>query len=335
MHAARRLPLLALLLIAPVALATSAEYLSRDDSLSFIDEMVDRHRFDREALRDLFGGIVKRDHLFELMERPAEKKPWYQYRPIFVTEARAQAGVEFWERHREWLEKAEARYGVPAQMIVAIIGVETRYGGYTGREPVLDTLATFAFDYPKRARFFRRELEQYLLLTREESIDPREPKGSYAGAMGMPQFISSSYRHYAVDFDGDGTRDLFDSPADVIGSVANYFARHGWRPGEPVLRPARVRGEGWRELSTGLEPRYTLAELERHGVTNAGDPVGSDEKLSFLALETEDGHRFMLGLKNFYVITRYNRSALYAMATWELSELVQRLRVQRAAHDAP
>jgi membrane-bound lytic murein transglycosylase B len=302
-----------------------AEYLTRQDSLDFIEKMVQTHGFDRGELTEMFRGVVKRDELFELMERPAEKKPWYQYRPIFVTEGRASAGSDFWKKNEVWLERAQAEFGVPPEIIVAIIGVETRYGSYTGKQPVFDTLVTFAFDYPKRARFFQRELEQFLLLAREEGIDPREPTGSYAGAMGMPQFIASSYRAYAIDFDGDGRRDLWHSPADVIGSVANYFARHGWRNGGEVLRPASVEGSAWRALEGGLRPRYTLAEMERVGVRNTGESVPPDTEVTLIALEFEDGERHVLGLHNFYVITRYNHSELYAMAAWELSQLVRRM----------
>lgn len=317
--------------LAPQAFATQsgdspgAEYLSRQDSLGFIEQMVSKHGFDRKELDELFAAVVKRDELFELMERPAEKKPWYQYRPIFVTESRARAGLDFWKENRVWFDKAQAEFGVPPEMILAIIGVETRYGSYTGKQPVFDTLVTFAFDYPKRANFFRRQLEEFLLLTREEGMDPRQPNGSYAGAMGMPQFIASSYRAYAIDFDGDGRRDLWNSPADVIGSVANYFARHGWRDGGEVIRPASVEGTAWRAIEGGLRPRYTLAELERLGVRNSGEQVPPDTEATLIALELENGERHVLGLHNFYVITRYNHSELYAMAAWELSQLLRHM----------
>ena len=217
-----------------------SEYLTRTDSLAFIDEMVKKHKFNRSHLIEMFRHVKKLEHLFEIMDRPAEAKPWHDYRPIFVTDKRAKLGVKFWQKNARVLRRAEKKYGVPAEIIVAIIGVETRYGGYTGREPVLDVLTSFAFDYPKRAKFFRKELEQFLLLTRDEGIDPHKPTGSYAGAMGMPQFISSSYRMYAVDFNNDGVRDLWESKDDVIGSVANYFSRHGWKKGGNVVLLTRA-----------------------------------------------------------------------------------------------
>jgi membrane-bound lytic murein transglycosylase B len=268
---------------------------------------------------DLLGQARFRSDIIEAMRRPAEAKPWYKYRPIFVTMARTRAGVQFWRSNEALLERAEREYGVAPEIIVAIIGVETRYGGYTGKHRVLDALSTLAFGYPKRAPFFRKQLEEFLLLTREEEVDPLKAKGSYAGAMGMPQFIPSSYREYAVDFDADGKRDLWNSTADAIGSVANYFRRHGWRDGEQVTLKARVRQRPDDALAeAGLKPSLPMQRLAGMGVEVKDSPPG-DTLVSLVRLENRNGEEYWLGLQNFYVITRYNHSALYAMAVYQLS----------------
>ncbi|MBL4762772.1 MAG: lytic murein transglycosylase B [Gammaproteobacteria bacterium] len=305
-----------------------SEYLTRPDSLAFIDEMVKKHKFQRAHLMEMFRRVNKLDRLFEIMNRPAEAKPWHDYRPIFVTDKRAKLGVTFWQENAHILKRAEKKYGVPAEIIVAIIGVETRYGGYTGRDPVLDVLTSFAFDYPKRAKFFRKELEQFLLLTREEGIDPHKPMGSYAGAMGMPQFISSSYRMYAVDFDNDGVRDLWESNEDVIGSVANYFSRHGWRKGAEVILPVPAKSHLKAEqLNTRLKPAFSRKQLSRAGIAaSLTSQLDKNEKVSLIALQQADGMEYVLGRHNFYVITRYNHSPLYAMAVYQLSQRIKTFR---------
>lgn len=308
--------------------ADTGEYLTRQDSLNFIDEMVKKHQFQRADLMEIFRRVNKLERLFEIMNRPAEGKPWHDYRPIFVTNKRAKLGVRFWQKNADILKRAEQKYGVPAEIIVAIIGVETRYGSYTGKNPVLDVLASFAFDYPKRAKFFRKELEQFLLLTREEGIDPHKPTGSYAGAMGMPQFISSSYRMYSVDFDNDGVRDLWESNEDVIGSVANYFARHGWRKDAEVILPvpATSRLQAG-QLHTRLKPAFNREQLSKAGVpASLTNQLGKNEKVSLIALQQADGMEYLLGRHNFYVITRYNHSPLYAMAVYQLSQRIKAFR---------
>ena len=218
---------------------------------------------------------------------------------------------------------AEQQYGVPPLVIVAIIGVETRYGANLGKHRVIDALKTLGFGYPKRADFFREELEQYLLMAREEALDPLKPLGSYAGAMGKPQFIASSFRRYAVDFDGDGRRDLWDSDADAIGSVANYLAEHAWRHGDPVAQ--RVTGDETTLESLadgGSKPDHQLADLARLGVNfTAGEPK---RMARLIGLEQEKGNEYWLGFDNFYVITRYNHSNLYAMAVHQLSEAIRK-----------
>lgn len=315
-----------LLLSAGLGLSTLACAATFDEQEvnRFIEDMVERHAFEDEYLQELFEAAELREDILEAISRPAEAKPWYEYQPIFITRSRIQGGVEFWREHADVLERAEAEYGVPAEIIVAIIGVETRYGRHAGRYRVLDSLSTLAFAYPPRSEFFRSELEHYLLMTREESMDPRELLGSYAGAMGKPQFISSSFRSYAVDFDNDGRRDLWNNTADAIGSVANYFRRHGWRAGQPIVQPARLADDADEQalLSGGIKPRMTLAELQGAGVEPKGK-APEDIKGALFALETRSGDEYWVGWHNFYVISRYNHSKLYSMAVYQLSEAIK------------
>ena len=300
------------------------DYGSHDKARSFIDDMVERHGFDRAELVDLFSQAQRRDDILELMRKPAEKELlWFEYRKIFLTSSRIDGGVTFWKEHADILRRASQEYGVDPQVIVAIIGVETRYGGNTGRHRVLDALSTLAFDYPPRSKFFTGELEQYLLLAREEDIDLLATTGSYAGAMGYGQFIPSSYRHYAVDFSKDGKRDLWNSPQDIIGSVANYFHQHGWKPGAPVATPATVTGNDYHAiLELGYKPNTVLDALRHDGITPVGD-FPDDLVAALIKFDQQDGPEYWLGFNNFYTITRYNRSPLYAMAVYQLSEEIR------------
>ncbi|NOX92141.1 MAG: lytic murein transglycosylase B [Gammaproteobacteria bacterium] len=294
----------------------------RADVQQFIGEMVEKHDFDANKLTTLFGQVELRQKIVDAITRPAEGKPWHQYRPIFVTKTRINEGVTFWNENRETLERAEKEYGVPPEIIVAIIGVETRYGRHKGGYRVMDSLSTLAFEYPKRSKFFRSELEQYLLLAREESIEPLTIKGSYAGAMGKPQFISSSYRNYAIDFDGDGKRDLWNNTVDAIGSVANYFKRHKWQPGGPVVVPAVVGSNHIQVLvKKGYKPHSTIAELRKRGAT-AKSKLDLNAMGALLELKTLAGREHWIVLDNFYVITRYNHSPLYAMAVYQLGQAI-------------
>jgi membrane-bound lytic murein transglycosylase B len=265
------------------------------------------------------------------MSKPAEKRlQWYEYRKIFLTQSRIDGGVEFWHRNADALRDAARVFGVAPQIIIAIIGVETRYGSNTGRHRVIDALSTLAFDYPARSPFFTSELEQYLLLGREEKIDLLATTGSYAGAMGYSQFIPSSYREYAVDFDGDGRRDLWHSPRDIIASVANYFHLHGWQAGQPVAVPAKVQttaGKLQSILDLGYEPRTTLGALRADGITPQRK-YPDDQQAALLRYEQENGPEYWLGFPNFYVITRYNHSPLYAMAVYQLSEEIRSAHAQ-------
>jgi membrane-bound lytic murein transglycosylase B len=287
--------------------------------------MAARHQFNKAELNRVFSQARRRDDILELMSKPAEKElAWFEYRKIFLTQSRINGGVAFWRQNADILTKAEQKFGVDAQIIVAIIGVETRYGGNTGRHRVLDALSTLAFDYPPRSKFFRGELEQFLLLAREENIDLLTTQGSYAGAMGYGQFIPSSYRHYAVDFSGDGKRDLWDSPMDIIGSVANYFHKHGWQAGAPVTTRATITGDKFTALlEKGYKPNTLLPAMRTAGITPAMS-LPDDTLASLFKLEQKDGPEYWLGLNNFYVITRYNRSPLYAMAAYQLSEEIRK-----------
>ncbi|UHD18448.1 lytic murein transglycosylase B [Thiocapsa bogorovii] len=291
----------------------------------FAREMVERHGFDSAELRGLLADARYSQTIIDAMDRPYEAKPWRDYRALFVTPERIAGGVAFRHDNAELLARAETDYGVAPQIIVAIIGVETNYGGNVGKHRVIDALTTLGFAYPRRADFFRRELEAFLLLSREEQLDPLQAVGSYAGAMGKPQFISSSYRNDAVDFDGDGRRDLWRSNADVIGSVANYFRQHGWRSGEPVAfavkLPSGVPAGIALVEKTPAPPETTVGALRAVGV-EWDEPPFDDVPASLIRLDGVDDE-YWVGLNNFYAITRYNRSNLYAMAVYQLSEAIR------------
>ncbi|VAW55689.1 Membrane-bound lytic murein transglycosylase B [hydrothermal vent metagenome] len=302
-----------------------ANYAQRADVKQFVNEMVEQHGFDRAYLEAKFAGAKKLENVLESIAKPAEKKlTWKRYRPIFVTNKRAEKGKKFIRDNKAVLERAEKKYGVPVEIIAAIIGVESYYGKHTGKYTIFDSLTTLGFDYPKRSTFFRSELKQFLLLSKEEAIDVNTMTGSYAGAMGMPQFISSSYREYAIDFDGDGKRDLWNSLPDVIGSVANYFSRHGWETGGSVVHQATVKNTSIVREKNSLKPYALLSQLEKQGVAlnKKSESLNLDkkQKATLLYLKGKKGDEYWLGLNNFYVITRYNHSALYAMAVFQLSE---------------
>ena len=312
------------------AQALAADYDGSPQVAEFVEEMTRDYGFASEQLLALFAEVERKQAILDAISRPAEKvKPWKDYRPIFITDARIARGVDFWRQHQAALDKAEAEYGVPAQFIVAIIGVETFYGGNTGSWRVMDALSTLAFDYPPRAPFFRKELREFLMLTREEQVDPISLKGSYAGAMGLPQFMPSSFRAYAVDFDGDGHINIWNNPTDAIGSVASYFKRHGWQAGGQVA--SRVQAGGARideGLTQGLDPVKTVAELRELG-WQAEDALADELPVTAFRLEGAEGDEYWFGLPNFYTITRYNRSVMYAMAVNQLAELLVDARGQR------
>ena len=308
--------------------AQMSEFLARPQVQRFIDEVSARHQVDRAGLAAVLAKAKPQAQVLEAISRPAEAKPWHIYRQIFITPERIAAGVAFWDAHDARLHELAERFGVAPEIIVAILGVETFYGRHMGRFSILDALATLGFDYPPRAVFFQGELEQFLLLIKEEELDAETVQGSYAGAMGLGQFIPSSYRTYAVDQDGDGRRNLWDS-ADALASVANYLSRHGWQADAPVAVPVEVNtadppphGE--------LKPNLTLAALAQAGVKVAM-PLDPETKATLLAFDALKGKEYWLGFENFYVITRYNRSPLYALAVYQLSQAIKEARAQHLA----
>ncbi len=292
---------------------------------AFIGEMVQKHRFEADALRRLLGQAQPRPAILRAISAPATARPWHEFRSRNVDPARINGGVVFWRQHAPTLARASREYGVPEEIIVATIGIETLYGRNTGGFRVLDALTTLAFQYPPRAELFRSQLEEYLLFVRETGFDATKIRGSYAGAIGIPQFLPGSYRRFAVDFDGDGRRDLMGTTADAIGSVANYYKEHGWRAGDPVVVPVETAGSDVDALlNMGIRPQLKVAELRRRGVIPAA-PVEEGAEAALFVVETETGPRYWLGLNNFFVITRYNRSINYALA---VHELAQELRTQ-------
>ncbi len=318
------------LLVAANALAID---LDQPEVRSFIDAMVEKHDFDREQLRDTLGSAEVKQSILDAIARPAEKtKSWAEYREIFLTPERIEAGAEFWAENEDALRQVSESTGVPMEMLVGIIGVETYFGRITGSFRVLDALSTLAFSYPPRAKFFRRELEEYLLLVREEGMDPVDATGSYAGAMGRPQFMPSSFRAYAVDATGDGKRDIWNDWTDVAGSIANYFLEHGWKSGEEVTAQASLGGN-WQgavpEPKNTLKPSETVASLSRKGVLFVTNLPG-DSRSELLTYEGADGIEHWVGFHNFFVITRYNRNVMYALAVHQLGQEIA-LEVSRRA----
>jgi membrane-bound lytic murein transglycosylase B len=286
------------------------------------------HGMNAEQVLQLLREARFKQSIVDAISRPAEAKPWYEYRPIFITDKRIRGGIEFWKENRALIDQAAAQYGVDPQIIVAIIGVETFYGRITGGYRVLDALTTLSFYYPDtgndRSDFFSRELMQFLMLGEEEGLPLKDVTGSYAGAMGLGQFMPSSYREYAVDMDSDGRRDLWSSLPDVIGSVANYLHRHGWKPGQPVTFAATRAADADPELIArrNFKPNRSVAELSDGGFRTDRD-IAADTPAAVAELEEKDGKSYWLTFDNFYVITRYNRSPLYAMAVYELSEAIR------------
>jgi peptidoglycan lytic transglycosylase B len=318
--------LLAFALSFSITATASAQYAGREDVRQFIAEMADRHGFARKELRTLFSKARFQPAIIKAMTPPIEPhaRSWQAYRAQFLTPQRIEAGVEFRGQRREALARATELYGVPEEIIVAIIGVETVYGRNTGNYRVIDALSTLAFDYPPRAEFFRAELEQYLLYARDAGIDTLGLKGSYAGAIGIPQFMPGTYRRYAVDLDGDGKQDLSGSFADAIGSVANFLKAHGWETDQPVAFAAQVQGRNYRSLvDAGIKPTYRYGDLANFGVSAEGE-TEVDAPCALIELETPgEASEYLVALTNFYVLTRYNRSSLYAAAVLELAQAVK------------
>lgn len=306
---------------APLAVA---DYSTQPDAIRLIDELVHEQGFNAAELKAVLAKATRQDKILEAISRPAEKTmPWYTYRKIFLGSERIDEGVAFWRDNAVVLDQAYAKFGVAPEYVVAIIGVETRFGKHRGAYRVLDALTTLAFDYPPRAPFFRSELKQFLLLAREEKKPAETLMGSYAGAMGYGQFISSSYRNYAVDFDGDGLRDIWDNTADAVGSVANYFAEHRWTGKDPVLIDlGDASGALQAQPATELASTTTLGDLRKSGVT-IETALPDSTPVAIHGFQFEDGQRIAVGFNDFYAITRYNHSIMYARAVHELAQSIR------------
>jgi len=311
--------------------AANALDVERSDVRQFIDTMVEKHGYDRDDLVAMLEKAESQEAILTAISKPAEKTlTWQEYRNIFLTPERIKAGADFWRKHKDDLRRISEETGVSCEILVGIIGVETYFGRITGRYRVLDALATLAFDYPPRSNFFMRELEEFLLLVREEGMEATAATGSYAGAMGAPQFMPSSFRAYAVDSNDDGKRDIWGDWQDVIGSVANYFVAHGWEPQKSVVAQASLGTEWKGKLpANSLTPTETVDSLSRQGVMFAASLPG-DYKSQLLTLAGADGDEHWVGFHNFFVITRYNRSVMYALAVHQLGQEIA-LEVERSA----
>jgi membrane-bound lytic murein transglycosylase B len=308
----------------------AGEYAQHPLALAFIDKMVAQHHFDRKKLLALFAKAEKKQSILDAIARPAEKvKPWYEYRKIFITKERIEQGVQFWRENQAILTEVERSYQVNAKMIVAIIGVETGYGRNTGKYRVIDALSTLSFDYPPRADFFIKELEAFLLLSKQQNQDPLSLTGSYAGAMGYGQFMPSSVRNFAVDNNGDGLVDIWTNKGDAIASVANYFKAHGWQYRAPVFTLAKKSAEfNAQLLNTKAKPSRSLNELRGLGISPLSGSYPASLPAEALSYELESGMEYWLGFNNYYVITRYNRSQMYALAAWQLSEAIEQAKLK-------
>ena len=331
---------LALSLLAGLLAATASHaaqrYADRPEAQLFIEEMQQKHGFDKDALTFIFRRAEYLPSVIKYISPPKDPvsvRSWQRYRGRFIEPVRIKAGVAFWDRHQDTIRAASEKYGVPEEIIVGIIGVETIYGRNTGNFSAVSALATLAFDYPRRAELFRGELENLLLMAREQHRDPLDYQGSYAGALGLPQFLPSSVRNYAVDFDGDGQIDLLNSPKDAIGSVARYMQMHGWEAGAPVAKLASIGTDADLPplIANDINPNFDTASLARHGV-KAADGTEPAGKAAFIELVTPgEDSEYWLGYQNFYVITRYNRSSFYAMSVFQLGEAVKAARAAASA----
>ena len=300
---------------------TFSHDIERDNIKIFIENMVEKHGFDKKELSSILAQAESKESILNAISRPAERTlTWNQYRDIFIKDERIEAGVKFWKEHSETLNLISEETGVSIEILVGIIGVETYYGRITGGYRVIDALSTLAFDYPKRSPFFTRELEEYLLIAKEEKMDPFDATGSYAGAMGSPQFMPSSYRAYAVDSDNDGKRDIWNNWSDVIGSVANYFIEHGWQRGNEVIVPANYdESNGKIEIKNGLKATETVASLKYQGASFTTNMDGN-HPAELLKLEQENVSNYWVGMHNFFVITKYNHSIMYGLAVHQLGQ---------------
>lgn len=301
---------------------SAVNYSEHPKTEQFIKEMVQEHQYDEKFIRDVLVKAERKDSILEAIARPAEKTmPWHKYRSIFLTDKRITKGKAFLIEHKKTFDAVEEKYNIPRELIAAIIGVETFYGGNMGSYRVIDALTTLGFDYPKRSLFYR-ELKNYFLMVRDNDLDPLALKGSYAGAMGFGQFIPSSYISYAVDYDGDGKKELWSNIDDAIASVAYYFKRYGWVKGAPVASLVTLNDSDAQQYANdGLSLKGDFAHWKERGV-NLPKNV-DDQKAALYSYQQTDKKEFWLGYKNFYVITRYNRSRLYVRAVHELSQALK------------
>jgi membrane-bound lytic murein transglycosylase B len=302
------------------AASNTLRIVETDSYERFIHLMVKQHGFQEARLREQLQHIQIQPAILEAIAKPAEAKPWFQYREIFLTEARIAAGVQFWRENEAALTRIEQHYGVPAEILLAIVGVETKYGANMGKYRVIDALATLGFARPQRSEFFQKELENFLLISRTEQLDPLQPIGSYAGAMGLPQFMPSSFSAYAVDFDQDGKRDIWHTSSDALASIANYLSRNQWQSGQAIAYPVTAHSQAYQNaLDHGVKPNTTVKHLRDLSVS-IPKQLSDATPVKLLSFAQLDGEELWIGLHNFYVITRYNHSPLYAMAVFQLSQ---------------
>lgn len=329
------LNLLALFAIVfPTLSLADTTFVERSDVQDFIRMMVKKHHFDKQQLITIMSAVKTRPQVIRHINKPLEKEAWKTYQRLFVNEWRIEQGVKFWNKYELALRQAEATYGVPAAIIVATIGIESKYGQRTGDYRVIDSLSSLGFSASSRAAFFRKELEEFLLLSREQGVNPLKVMGSYAGAIGQPQFMPSSYRHYAVNFSGSGSIDLMNDEVDVIGSIANYYRKSGWEAQAPVAVPALIIGNSYHYLMrdgyTNKRP-LTLRQLSDYGVEPRFKIKQDDLKVKVIELDSRYSKEYWISFRNFDVIKRYNSSNLYAMAVYQLSQYISELR-ERLRH---
>ncbi len=297
------------------------QFIQRKEVKQFIQTMVQQHNFHKKELVGIMSDVRLQPQVIDSMNKPFEKKTWDIYKQLFLTPQRVQEGILFWQANREHLAKAEQHYGVDAHLIVAVLGIETLYGKRQGNYRVIDALSTLAFNYPKRSVFFMNELKEYLLLCREQNVSPDYYLGSYAGAIGKPQFMPSSYRNYAANFTGQTKKDLINDNEAVIASIANYFHKHGWQKNQRVAQPAIVKGDNYKKInSSNKKALYQMHQLLTAGIKPSTLLENQPLHVGFIELATQTGSEFWLAYPNFYVITRYNTSPLYAMAVYLLSQ---------------
>lgn len=322
----KKLLLIITLLIPSFAFAGIARLSDRSDVQQFIKNMVVTYNFNGPALANLFNQVNIRYDILKSIKRPSESSPWFRYRTLFITEKRVNQGVAFWNAHAKTLAYAQNKYGVPASVIVAIIGVETNYGEVKGHYRVIDTLTTLAFNYPPRQKFFRSELEQFLLLSREHNLNPLTVNGSYAGAIGTPQFMPSTYRRLAVSHNGHTKPDLINNTDDAIISVANYFKNYGWQPNQPIAIAANIQNDGYKNfVNSGLKPQYKLSQLTAHGV-KPKESAPLSTPVNLIQLQGSNNYQYWIGFNNLYVIAAYNPRINYAMAVYELGKEIEKKR---------